>query len=1083
METLNKDKSPVDIALEEQRKESEARAILQDLERLITTPNERKRRWVWELIQNAKDSVSISDIENPQKVNITFHLSNNKLTFSHDGSPFALKDLLALVRRTSTKSYNNENGNTGKFGTGFVTTHALNRKVNVSGILRNELGDREFSICVDRTSETLEGLQRELDNVFVTINSFYEKSPQKFETRPLTKYEYELEDETYQLAEDSLDELKKNLPFTLLINPVINSVRVIDDQKGENKIYSLTESTPIISGLFFSKLTTDSTVIEEDENGLLHFTENNITIAIPFVKKDEISWLIEPIDKQARLYREFPLIGTEQWHIPFFVQSSDFIPSEERDGVRTLKDNENKADLTADQNRITFVNLKKTVINFFKQLQTCSIEKMFLLAECGLPIEKTEYTSSEWFIEHIQNPLREFFLGYPLLKTASGDAIAINNAKFPNLYEDEETNISFYKIGVKYFYDQFPTEDDFRDWQRIITQEDFNWGSNLISSPEDLVEEISKENGLQPLRLEENESTANWLNDLITFLSKIGKSGLGENYNLYPNQEGTLSKKQEIRIDPPLNPKIKSVAVQLGIPVLRQLLESDIIHRDGIDAFDTKAFYNIVNKTIGDLTPSDDKQNAYKAIFKLICLFNDSTAKERDKWYHLAKQLLPEMVSDKEIIYDMTDFNFGSAELATIKYICWLIEKTKDFRAFCDTYFQADDASAYEWLNSFFEVLFRNQDYEELIRKYSVIPMQNGVFRKLENGIYREDKEAFFDTLFKELYTQYTGKGDAQSFLIAKEIRNEKLPWKTIKIITDELDNLFSSSDIEKRVEPNGQLNGLFHKLNDWFSTKEEEASFLFPHFSRHRPILYVKAFGPEVSKMVMAIHKLQKPIEEIEALVNLNMNSEELGQLIKASHMAGGTSKLLAVAAEIEREAKDAQWRKNVGDAAELAFIEAMKDVSVYDIENPDRGYDFEIHFEKIAPYLLEIKSTVQFKESIKMSGLQGRTARDNQKNYALCVLAREQSDTEVTKEYFINNAKFVINIGCLVENKVNGMENSLITINQYKSGEVGTFLDDEQYSVYVNRSAWKEALHFNTFVDHLQTYFQATQKLQQES
>lgn len=35
MGTLHKYKSPVDIALEEQRKESEARAILQDLERLV----------------------------------------------------------------------------------------------------------------------------------------------------------------------------------------------------------------------------------------------------------------------------------------------------------------------------------------------------------------------------------------------------------------------------------------------------------------------------------------------------------------------------------------------------------------------------------------------------------------------------------------------------------------------------------------------------------------------------------------------------------------------------------------------------------------------------------------------------------------------------------------------------------------------------------------------------------------------------------------------------------------------------------------------------------------------------------------
>ena len=157
-----------------------------------------------------------------------------------------------------------------------------------------------------------------------------------------------------------------------------------------------------------------------------------------------------------------------------------------------------------------------------------------------------------------------------------------------------------------------------------------------------------------------------------------------------------------------------------------------------------------------------------------------------------------------------------------------------------------------------------------------------------------------------------------------------------------------------------------------------------------------------------MAIHNSNKSSEEIEALFKLEMSAAELELLVQASLMAGGTSKLLSAAAEIQKEAQDAAWRKMVGDAAEDAFVEAMDEIKTFDLENPDRGYDFEIHFPGQEPYYLEIKSTVQFKENVKMSGLQGRTARDNQTRYALCVLAREEHDTEVTKEYFINNAKF---------------------------------------------------------------------------
>lgn len=1073
MEIVTTNKNAVDLALEKQRRESDARAILQDLERLITISVERKRRWVWELIQNAKDCAPKDGPEENRIVNITFQLSQERLVFAHDGVPFTLENLLAIVRRTSTKSYDNEDGNTGKFGTGFVTTHVLNRKANVSGLLENELGVREFSICIDRTPETLEGLQRELNNAFSTINSFYESPPVVYDTPPLTKYEYALEPDTLLLAEESLEELKKNLPFTLLINPTINSVTVIDERTGDKNVYSIGKSKDVYPRVRFSNLTNGEVSNDTVEKGLFHNTLNNITVAIPVERKNGV-WYIEQIEKQARLYREFPLIGTEQWRIPFFVQSHEFLPSEPRDGVRTLKDNENKPDRTADENRATFIKFRDEVITFFKNVQAGAVERLFLLTESGLPVEKTEYTSIEWFTENIQKPLRGFFLTHPLLKTASGETIAINKAKFPQCFVDNATNKLYYSIAVKYYYDEFPNESSFEDWQRIISQDTASWGNSIISTPEELVEDLNKPNGLQPLKLPEDETTVQWLNKLIGFLHTIEKSALGESKNLYPNQEGSLKRKQELRVDPPLNKKIKSIGVKLNQPVLRQLLDNGITHRDGIDLFDTKAFYNNINKAIGELVPSETKLNEYKAVFELVSMFTENTAKERERWHQLAKQLLPEIVGDKEVHTDIGDFIFGSAELASIKYVCWLIEKSKDFKTFCTTYFQDHEETAYEWLNSFIEILFRNQDYEELIRKHSVIPMQNGLFRKLETGVYREDKKGQFDPLFKTLYTTYTDKGEAKAFLVAWEIKNENFPWKTSEILTTAIDNLFLASDVEKKVEPNGVLNPLFHELNNWIATKEEEGELLFPHFSRHRPMLYIKAFGPEVSKMVMAIHKLNKPIEEIEALANLNMSAAELEKLVKASQMAGGTEKLLQAAAEIEEEARNAEWRKNVGDAAENAFKEAMKDIQAYNLENPDKGYDFEIHFPNNDPYLLEIKSTVQFKENVKMSGLQGRTARDHQKRYALCVLAREQHDTTVTKEYFINYAKFLTTIGGLVENKVNGMDNGLQTLSRYKAGEVITSLDDEQYSVYVNKGAWSHGISFAEFIGHLKSHFQ---------
>ena len=85
------------------------------------------RRWIWELLQNAKD-VSIDS------VNVKIDYFQKQIIFSHDGKKFTCKDLLSLVTQTSFKEMEQEQA-TGKFGTGFITTHLICEKIRIIGLI------------------------------------------------------------------------------------------------------------------------------------------------------------------------------------------------------------------------------------------------------------------------------------------------------------------------------------------------------------------------------------------------------------------------------------------------------------------------------------------------------------------------------------------------------------------------------------------------------------------------------------------------------------------------------------------------------------------------------------------------------------------------------------------------------------------------------------------------------------------------------------------------------------------------------------------------------------------------------------
>ena len=113
-------------------------------------------RWIWELIQNAKD---VADETGGINIEIEFNEKEKYLAFKHDGKYFTTDNIVHLISQVSSKERNpdSDSGVVGKFGTGFLTTHLLSEKVKVKAYLKDEDEPlKKIDILLDRSGETKE---------------------------------------------------------------------------------------------------------------------------------------------------------------------------------------------------------------------------------------------------------------------------------------------------------------------------------------------------------------------------------------------------------------------------------------------------------------------------------------------------------------------------------------------------------------------------------------------------------------------------------------------------------------------------------------------------------------------------------------------------------------------------------------------------------------------------------------------------------------------------------------------------------------------------------------------------------------
>lgn len=96
-----------------------------------------KRRWLFELIQNAGDTAKARRNDN---IGIEIDKNENSITFKHNGGYFTLDEISAVIYGGSTKPYAPESEYMGRFGIGFLVTHVVSRMVKTSGFVRESEG-------------------------------------------------------------------------------------------------------------------------------------------------------------------------------------------------------------------------------------------------------------------------------------------------------------------------------------------------------------------------------------------------------------------------------------------------------------------------------------------------------------------------------------------------------------------------------------------------------------------------------------------------------------------------------------------------------------------------------------------------------------------------------------------------------------------------------------------------------------------------------------------------------------------------------------------------------------------------------
>ena len=247
-----------------------------------------------------------------------------------------MKTLTALLYKYSEGKLNNGES-TGRFGTGFLTTHSLSKHVKITGdiTLKNKDSVQGFELDMYREGEDeelLEGLKKT------------EKSFRLIDSPGWTTFKYHaITSRNKEAGKLGIQNFKENITKVMLFCPEIRSIElnnngkilsisrgdIIDNTSSDCKrliLYQNNGNDVIRRKYLFIDINEYNCELTERFN-----TDRNLRICCAIELDEDDNIIIDP--NSPCLFCSLPLVGSESFELPFIINSPDFEPDSERQTI------------------------------------------------------------------------------------------------------------------------------------------------------------------------------------------------------------------------------------------------------------------------------------------------------------------------------------------------------------------------------------------------------------------------------------------------------------------------------------------------------------------------------------------------------------------------------------------------------------------------------------------------------------------------------------------------------------------------------------------------------------------------------
>lgn len=539
-------------ALKDQKSYSiPSKRVMEHLKPILSKSNDLRKRWIWELLQNA------SDLGNSIKAR--FEITKDKMIFSHNGKPFSLNEAYNLIMPDSTKDDESTRTKSiiGQFGTGFISTHVLSAVIKVSGIIEEEQQLYSFSYHLDRSERNdkeflIESIKKSEIEYKGSLKEISELPKNEFRT----SFTYNIKN-TYsplkgeKIVDDGIDSFKELIPFVLTFRPQLAEIEIVDRRTSLTQlIFRREEMESNIDNLLIVKTVflKNGKHIEDKLIGELVHEETKIAFPLEIIEKDVFRIL--PISESCpRIFCAFPMIGTNEFNFPVIMHSEKFIPNRERDGIEiTNFDKENRSRL---------IEAREALRRLLEIVQDKEWTDAFNICRISKP-EIRDIDTKNWFLKEVFNPLKDCIYNAKIVELDRTWNLNEYRASLSSVYipyadkriKDKEKIVTrIFDFAIEIIVGGIPCRDHYLKWYEVLDFEIF----------EDKKLDIRKlcEIGAPKANLTEsaasicltNAETMEYFIGLVKFVIEQGEAELLTKYNLVLNQCDVFTTIKGLKLD------------------------------------------------------------------------------------------------------------------------------------------------------------------------------------------------------------------------------------------------------------------------------------------------------------------------------------------------------------------------------------------------------------------------------------------------------------------------------------------------------------------------------------------------------